>query len=34
MAAAHARTNGLTLVALARRDAMLIVNDPGQRFTR
>ena len=28
MAIDHARTNGLTLVALARPDAMLVMNDP------
>ena len=28
----HARAHGLTLIALARADAMLIANDPGKRF--
>jgi FdhD protein len=28
----HARAHGLTLVALARADAMLIANDPGNCF--
>lgn len=32
MAIDHAKTHGLTLAALARPDAMLIVNDPGARF--
>jgi FdhD protein len=29
----HARAHGLTLIALARRDAMLVANDPGKRFS-
>jgi FdhD protein len=33
MAIGHARAHGLTLVALARPDAMLVVNDPGRRLT-
>lgn len=33
MAIDHARAHGLTLVALARGDAMLVVNDPGRRFS-
>ncbi|WP_233151071.1 formate dehydrogenase accessory sulfurtransferase FdhD [Sphingomonas mollis] len=32
MAIAHAAAHGLTLIALARRDAMLVVNDPWKRF--
>jgi FdhD protein len=32
MAIEHARTHGLTLVALARADAMLVLNDPWQVF--
>ncbi|MGN6277327.1 MAG: formate dehydrogenase accessory sulfurtransferase FdhD [Sphingomonas sp.] len=32
MAIDHARAHGLTVVALARNDAMLVVNDPGHRF--
>jgi len=33
MAIAHAKAHGLTLAALARLDAMLVVNDPGGRFS-
>jgi FdhD protein len=29
----HARAHGLTLIALARSDAMLVANDPGERFS-
>lgn len=32
MAIDHAREHGLTLIALARADAMLVLNDPWQRF--
>ena len=32
MAVDHARAHGLTLVALAREDAMLVLNDPGGCF--
>lgn len=32
MAIDHARANGLTLIALARPDAMLVLNDPGNFF--
>jgi FdhD protein len=33
MAIDHARAHRLTLIALARRDAMLVANDPGKRFS-
>ena len=29
----HARAHGLTLIALARGDAMLIASDPGKCFS-
>jgi FdhD protein len=32
MAIDHARAHGLTLVALARPDAMLVLNDPHRAF--
>lgn len=32
LAAEHAQAHGLTLVALARPDAVLVLNDPGGRF--
>ncbi len=32
MAVDHARTHGLTLIALARSDAMLVLNDPYHAF--
>lgn len=32
MAVEHARAHGLTLIALARADAMLVMNDPGGLF--
>jgi FdhD protein len=34
LAIAHAERHGLTLIALARRDAMLVANDPGGLFTK
>ena len=33
MAVDHARAHGLTLAALARRDSMLVLNDPGGLFS-
>jgi FdhD protein len=33
LAVDHAREHGLTLVALARADAMLVLNDPWRRFS-
>lgn len=32
LAVEHARAHGLTLIALARRDAMLVLNDPWREF--